>query len=84
MTASRLTLTFSTCAHKVLATARNGLRERRQARAEHRQLKRELASYTTIAEVDDLLHSLRGQDQASTDEIRAIVARNLQGSQRIS
>jgi hypothetical protein len=83
MTTTQLTLTLRSSTQQVLATARDGLRERRQARAERRQLKRELASYTTRAEVDDLLASLSGQDKASIDEIRTIVVRNLQANQRL-
>ena len=82
MTTSRQTLTLRSSTLQVLATARAGLRERRQALAERRQLNRELASYTTRTEVDDLLESLSGQDEASIDEIRTIVGRNLQADQR--
>ena len=83
MTTTQLTLTLRSSTQQVLATARNGLRERRQARAERLQLRRALASYTTRAEVDDLLASLRGQDEASVGEIRTIVVRNLQANQRL-
>lgn len=65
-------------AGQLWANVRDELRERRQARAAHRALERELATYTTPAEVDDLLGALRGQDGAGPDEIRGILARNLQ------
>lgn len=78
MTITQLTSSVRSSAQQAWETARDGLHRRRQARAEHRQLERELASYTTSAEVDDLLASLSGQDQASVAEIRAIVVGNLQ------
>jgi hypothetical protein len=83
MTITQLTLTLRSSTQQVLATARHGLDERRQALAERRQLKRELASYITRAEVDDLLASLSGQDEASVNEIRTIVRRNLHADQRL-
>ena len=68
----------------VLTSLREARRERGLVRAERRQLERELASYTTMADVDDLLGSLRGQDEASTDAIRTMVLRNLQDNHRLA
>jgi hypothetical protein len=65
-------------------TVRDDLRERREARAAHRALQRELATYTTRAEVDDLLGALRREDSAAIDEIRGILERNLQQRHRTS
>ena len=61
-----------------LATVRDDLRERRQARSAQRTLRQELAAYTTPAEIDDLLGSLRGQDGPGADEIRDLLTRNRQ------
>ncbi len=61
-----------------LATVRDDLRERRQARAAQRTLRQELATYTTPADIDDLLGSLRGQDGPDADEIRDILTSNRQ------
>lgn len=83
MTSSTHTSSAHSSTQQVWETARDGLRRRRQARAQRRQLERELATYTTSAEVADLLASLRGQDEASVAEIRAIVERNLQGTHRL-
>lgn len=59
-----------------LAEARDDLRRRRAARAAHRTLERELATYTTPAEVDDLLAAMRGHDDnAENEEIRTILTR---------
>ena len=52
------------------------LRERRDARGARRTLERELATYTTPNEVDDLLGVLRDRDDAVAEEIRTIVLRN--------
>lgn len=71
----RSTLPYFT--QQVSASVRNGLRERRRAGSDRRQLKRELASYTGRAEVDDLLASLSREDEACATEIRTLVARNL-------
>lgn len=62
------------------------LRERRQARADHRSLERDLASYTTRSDVDDLLAALRDSESADAERIRTILARNLQdrGTGRIA
>lgn len=68
-------------ASRGLAPARHSLREHLQARAERRQLRRELSTYTTTAEVDDLLGSLRGQDGIQAEEMRTIVLRNLEDNQ---
>ena len=62
---------------QLVASVRDELRERREARAERRGLERELASYTTPAEVNDLLGSLRGQDERAVQDIRDAVVRNL-------
>jgi hypothetical protein len=62
--------------YRLAATVRDELRERRQARASRRNLERELASYTTTSEVNDLLGSLRGQDEAAVAQIREVVLRN--------
>lgn len=83
MITSPLTSSARSSAQRVWEPAREGLRQRRQARAQRRQLERELASYTTSAEVDDLLASLSGQDEASVAEIRALVVGNLQDSHRL-
>jgi hypothetical protein len=55
---------------------RDELRQRREARAARRALERELATYTTPSEVDDLLGVLHDRDDAAAEEIRTIVLRN--------
>jgi hypothetical protein len=62
---------------ELVVSVRDELRERREARAGRRVLERELASYTTPAEVNDLLGSLRGQDDQAVQDIRDAVVRNL-------
>jgi hypothetical protein len=71
---------------ELVVSVRDELRERREARAGRRVLERELASYTTPAEVNDLLGSLRGQDDQAVQDIRDAVVRNLlrQGLHRAS
>jgi hypothetical protein len=60
------------------SAVRDDLRDARQARAAHRALERELATYKTPSEVNDLLGSLRGQEGAEVEVIRHILSRNLQ------
>jgi hypothetical protein len=62
---------------RALSSVRDDLRERRQARAEYRALERDLASYTTHAQVDDLLAAIRDEDSLEAETIRAILGRNL-------
>jgi hypothetical protein len=61
---------------QLMATVRDDLRERRQARTARRTLERELASYSTPAQVNDLLAALAGQDGDEAAEVRDIVLRN--------
>ena len=61
---------------QLVASVRDDLRERRQARAERRVLERELATYNTAAEVNDLLGSLIGQDDRAVEGIRDAIVRN--------
>jgi hypothetical protein len=63
--------------HRILSGVRDELRERREARAAYRALERDLASYSTPAEVDDLLAALRWQDDAEAQVIRDILIGNL-------
>ena len=75
------TTPFSTVAtrpRQLLAEVRDELREVRQARRARRSLQRELAAYSTRAEVDDLLAALDGDDSVEAQEIRHILAVNLQ------
>lgn len=62
-----------TLAGQFLAEARDDLRRRREARAARRTLERELATYRTQAEVDDLLAAMRDHDDAENDAIRTIL-----------
>lgn len=57
-------------------TIRDELRARREARARYKAMKRELASYTTPREVDDLLSAIEHQDTPEADQIRDILFAN--------
>ncbi len=83
-TTTQTTETARTRSHRAWATVRDELRERRQARAEYRSLERDLASYVTRAEVDDLLASVGPTEGPDAERIRLILARNLQRSQLAS
>lgn len=60
------------------SAVRDDLRETRQAREARRAVKRDLASYKTPSELNDLLGSLSGQDGPELEVIRDILIRNLQ------
>jgi hypothetical protein len=53
------------------------MRERRESRARYADLKRELASYRTPREIDDLLGVIRDQDGPEAQQIRDILLDNL-------
>jgi hypothetical protein len=60
---------------RLVATVRDELRERRHERAARRQLERELASYTSPTEINDLLGLLSGQDSSDANELRETLLR---------
>jgi hypothetical protein len=59
-----------------MSTIRDELRARREARARYRALKRDLASYTTSRQVDDLLTIIEHQDNSDANQIRDIIFEN--------
>lgn len=61
---------------RLVATVREERRDRREARTARRTLERELATYETPSEINDLLDSLRGQEGSDVEQIRNIVLRN--------
>jgi hypothetical protein len=58
------------------AAARDDLSARREARASHKILERELASFTTSAEVHELHAILDRADPRAADEIRSMIHRS--------
>lgn len=76
-TTSHSTTSARSRSTKLWATVRDELRERRQHHAEYRALERDLASYRTPAEVEDLLGSIRHAEGPDAERIRLILARNL-------
>ncbi len=69
---------------QLITTVRDDLRERRQVRAEQRLLERQIATYATPHEIDDLLASLSRDDSVEADRMRSMLTRNMQHSQRTS
>jgi hypothetical protein len=69
---------------RLLTSVRDDLRERREARAVRRKLQRELATYSTRAEVDDLMALLHHQESAQADQVRGILLRNLHRSDKLA
>jgi hypothetical protein len=60
---------------KLWAAARSEFRARREARAGRKRLERELAAYTTQADLDDLYAILDNHDDADTAVVRDILTR---------
>ena len=69
------TNTFLRPSTRLVATVRDELRERRQERAARRGLERELASYTSPSEVNDLLTLMGNADTAEADAMREVLLR---------
>ena len=64
-------------ARELFDAARDDLREVRQARVAEAALHRELASYTSPAEIADLLSLLRDQDGPEAQHVRDLLIDNL-------
>ena len=60
---------------RLVATVRDELRERRQERAARRTLERELATYTSPSEVNDLLALMSDVDNPEADAMRDVLLR---------
>lgn len=71
------TSTTSTPVQRLWVGIADELRERRRDRAARVALRRELATYNTPAEVDDLLGALPDRDDSAAEEIRSILTSNL-------
>lgn len=84
MTTTTNTTTSVSRPRQLLSTVRDEFRERRQHRATQRALQRELASFSTRAQVDDLMELLRHQDSAQADQIRGMLNRNLHFPNRLA
>ena len=69
-------MSISTGISERMTTIRNQVRERRQERAEHRALERELASYRTRSEIDELLVVLGQHEGPEAQEVRDILLQN--------
>jgi hypothetical protein len=69
------TNTFLRPSTRLVATVRDELRERRQERAARRSLERELASYTSASEVNDLLTLMSDVDSTEADAMREVLLR---------
>lgn len=79
----RLRTHTPTTTRTVLDAVRDDLRERRDARASYRHLKRELASYRTPSDIEDVLAAMDRQDDTPDAElIRGILTGNLSAYRR--
>ncbi len=67
--------TDSTRHAALVATVIDELRSLREARAATRRLERDLSTYTTKAQIDELYTMLDRYDDKDTEQIRAILAK---------
>jgi hypothetical protein len=68
--------------HRLWTAVRDELSRRRLAVAQTRGLRRDLATYTTPHQVDDLLAAFEGEEGPEFDTMRSILSSNLQRQQR--
>jgi len=66
-------MSISTSIRERMTTIRNQVREHRQERAEHRALERELASFRTPRDIDELLALMADQEGPEAERIRDIL-----------
>jgi siroheme synthase (precorrin-2 oxidase/ferrochelatase) len=64
-----------------VSTVRDELSERRAERAAARELQRDLATYTTPREIDDLLATLERYEADRVEPMRSILVHNLMAHQ---
>ena len=69
-------MNLSTTLRERITTIQTEARERRQQRAEHRALERELAGYRTPNEIDELLIVIGHHDGPEAQEVRDILLQN--------
>ena len=69
-------MTFVTSLQDRLTSLRGELRERRESRAEYLALQRELATFRSAHEIDDLLGVIANQDGPEAQRIRDILTDN--------
>jgi hypothetical protein len=79
-----MTTTKRSPARRILAGVRDERRQRREARDAYLKLERELSTYSTPAQVDDLLIALSGHDDHDSQVIRDILTRNRQVGTRLA
>jgi len=77
------TKTMSSFSVGRLSALRDDLAARRRARAARLDLRRQLASYTTRREVDDLLALIGDRDGREADTMRRVLNQNLHRDDRL-
>jgi hypothetical protein len=62
---------------ELITTTRENVRRDREARASYQSLRRELASYGTQRDVDDLLGSIANEEGPEAQQVREVLLDNL-------
>ena len=68
----------------VVGRCRRGHAERRGGRRAHRELRRELRVYTSLADIDDLMAAFGNHHRAEVEEMRSILGEQALKSDRWS
>lgn len=72
-----MTISLTRPTRELVSTLRAELRTRRENRAAHKALERELGSYRTAREVDDLLGTIQYEEGPEADQVREFLLGNL-------
>ena len=72
-----MTLSLLTKVKALAAARRENVRIDREARAAYQSLQRELASFRSPHEIDDLLGSIRDEEGPEAQQVRDILLNNL-------
>ena len=78
MTTTNNTQGRHTASHGIIASTFGSINERRAARAAERNFRRELETFSSPSQINDLLAMLANRDDAQASAMRDILARNLQ------
>jgi hypothetical protein len=62
---------------ELITTTRENVRRDREARSSYQSLRRELASYGTQRDVDDLLGSIANEEGPEAQQVREVLLDNL-------
>ena len=78
MQTSKTTQGRHTAAHGIIASVFASLKERHEARTAERNFRREIETFSSPSQINDVLAMLANRDDSQSRAMRDILARNLQ------